>query len=136
MKQGFDSRESIKYRSIATSLPGVRFSELLPCTAAIAHKLCVIRSMSHKHTTHEQAMHAMLSGHALCDGHQIQGAGDHESTKLSGECSAHLSYWAGMEHGLLNVVAECLDHLIVKPGMAEVDEASRPTWWQDWWRRM
>jgi hypothetical protein len=56
------------FRPIPTRLIGVQFSELLPCTAAIAHKLCVIRSMSHEHTTHEQAIHAMLTGCEIHDG--------------------------------------------------------------------
>ncbi len=34
------------------------------------------------------------------------------------------------------VVAECPDELIVRPGMAEIDVAPRPTWWQKWWRVM
>jgi len=39
---------------IATSVPGMHFSELLPHTAARAHRLCVIRSMTtgiHSHST-------------------------------------------------------------------------------------
>ena len=39
---------------IATSVPGVQFSELLPRTAAQAHRMCVIRSMTtgiHSHST-------------------------------------------------------------------------------------
>ena len=35
------------------------------------------------------------------------------------EWKAFLDRFAKIEHGLLNVIAECLDHLIVRPGMAE-----------------
>src|SRR5437870_4880430 len=41
------SPERGEFGAIATSLPGVRFSELLPRSAQIAHKLAIIRSMSH-----------------------------------------------------------------------------------------
>src|SRR6478609_6442427 len=36
-----------EFGAIATSLPGVYFSELLPRSARLAHKLAVIRSLSH-----------------------------------------------------------------------------------------
>src|ERR1700753_4277865 len=40
------------FNTIATALPSVRFGSLLPRTAAIADRLCVIRSMTHKFTNH------------------------------------------------------------------------------------
>src|SRR6185503_10836571 len=36
-----------EFGAIATSVPGVRFGELLPRSAQIAHKLAIIRSLSH-----------------------------------------------------------------------------------------
>ena len=33
---------------------------------------------------------------------------------------------------LLNVVGECLDEFIVRPGMAEIDEPRRLPWWERW----
>ena len=53
-----------EFQAIATSLPGVQFSELLPRTAAIAHKLAVIRSMSHPNANHVQAALPAMTGHA------------------------------------------------------------------------
>src|SRR5262245_9365683 len=35
------------HRPIATSVPGIRFTDLLPHSARIAHKLAVVRSMYH-----------------------------------------------------------------------------------------
>src|SRR5437899_4443975 len=35
------------YRPIATTIPGMQFTALLPRTARIAHKLAVVRSMHH-----------------------------------------------------------------------------------------
>jgi hypothetical protein len=48
----------------ATSLPGVRISELLPRSARLMHKLAVIRSLSHPNANHVQASLAALTGHA------------------------------------------------------------------------
>lgn len=48
---------------IATSVPGIRFSELLPATAARAHRLCVIRSMTTGIHAHSASGCYMLTGH-------------------------------------------------------------------------
>jgi uncharacterized protein (DUF1501 family) len=57
----------IEYRgelgSVATSIPGVRFSELLGRTAGLADKLTVIRSMTHGEAAHERGQHNMLTGY-------------------------------------------------------------------------
>jgi uncharacterized protein (DUF1501 family) len=52
-----------EFGAIATSLPGVRFSELLPRSARLAHKLTVIRSLSHGNANHVQATMNALTGH-------------------------------------------------------------------------
>ena len=53
-----------EFQAISTSVAGVQFSELLPRTAAIAHKLAVIRSMSHPNANHVQAALPAMTGHA------------------------------------------------------------------------
>lgn len=53
-----------EFGAISTSLPGVQFSELLPRTAEIAHKLAVIRSMSHDNPNHVTASLPANTGHA------------------------------------------------------------------------
>jgi hypothetical protein len=50
--------------AIATSVSGVRISELLPRSAQIMHKLAVIRSLSHGNANHVQATMAALTGHS------------------------------------------------------------------------
>ena len=50
------------FRSIKTSIPGVHFSELMPHTAKIAHKISVIRSMSTKDPNHSTGVPRMLRG--------------------------------------------------------------------------
>jgi uncharacterized protein (DUF1501 family) len=53
-----------EFTAIATSVPGVRVSELLPRSARLMHKLAVIRSLSHSNANHVQASLAALTGHA------------------------------------------------------------------------
>src|SRR5947209_12541920 len=53
-----------EFGAIATSVPGVRFGELLPRSARLAHKLAIIRSLSHANANHVQASLSALSGHA------------------------------------------------------------------------
>jgi hypothetical protein len=52
-----------EFGAIATSLPGVQFSELLPKSAAVADRLAVIRSMSHENANHVQACLPANTGH-------------------------------------------------------------------------
>jgi hypothetical protein len=49
--------------AISTSVTGVRFSEVLPRTASIAHKLAVVRSLSHDNPNHVQAALPANTGH-------------------------------------------------------------------------
>ena len=44
-----------EFGAIATSVPGVRISELLPRSARLMHQLAVIRSLSHANANHVQA---------------------------------------------------------------------------------
>jgi hypothetical protein len=53
-----------EFGAIATSLPGVRISELLPLSAKIMHKLAIIRSLSHHNANHVQASLPAMTGHA------------------------------------------------------------------------
>ncbi|MCI0684325.1 MAG: DUF1501 domain-containing protein [Gemmataceae bacterium] len=53
-----------EFGAIATSLPGVHVSELLPRSARLMHKLSVIRSLSHSNANHVQASLAAMTGHA------------------------------------------------------------------------
>jgi hypothetical protein len=52
-----------EFGDIATSLPGIRFSELLPQSARIMHKLAIIRSMSHENPNHVTASLPANTGH-------------------------------------------------------------------------
>ncbi len=67
---------------------------------------------------------------------QVPGAADYKREELSDEWKEYLDNLNEIEHGLQNVVAECLDELIVRPGMAEIDAEPRPSWWQKWWSKL
>src|SRR6516164_2949981 len=58
------SPERGEFGAIATSVPGVRISELLPRSAQIMHRLAVIRSLSHGNANHVQASLSAMTGHA------------------------------------------------------------------------
>jgi Protein of unknown function (DUF1501) len=58
------SPERGEFGAVATSVPGVRVSELLPRCARIMDRLAVIRSLSHGNANHVQASLSAMSGHA------------------------------------------------------------------------
>jgi len=51
------------FRPIATTVPGIRFSELLPRTARQAHRLAVIRSLSTRDDNHDVSGYWLLTGY-------------------------------------------------------------------------
>ncbi len=52
-----------EFGTLATKLPGVRFSEHLPQLAARNDKFAIVRSMSHQENNHLVATHHVLTGH-------------------------------------------------------------------------
>ena len=57
---------------------------------------------------------------------------DYDEEELPEEWTDLLNKLAGVKNGLLNVVAECLDALVVGPGMAEINGAVEQPWWLRW----
>lgn len=53
-----------EFGAIETSLPGVQFSEVLPQSARLAHRMAIVRSMSHANANHVTASLPANSGHA------------------------------------------------------------------------
>jgi hypothetical protein len=51
------------FKSIETTVPGVRVNELLPRHAALMHKLAIIRSVHHNNGDHFAGAHWMLTGY-------------------------------------------------------------------------
>lgn len=52
-----------EFGAIATSIPGIQFSEVLPQTAQLAHKFAIVRSMTHDNPNHVQANLPANTGH-------------------------------------------------------------------------
>ncbi|MFM7070808.1 MAG: DUF1501 domain-containing protein [Planctomycetota bacterium] len=50
------------YQPIATSVPGVHVSEMLPRLATLADRYCLVRGMTHGNGGHMDGMHVCLSG--------------------------------------------------------------------------
>ncbi len=53
-----------EFGAIASSIPGIQVSELLPLSARIAHRLAIIRSLSHANANHVQASLPAMTGFA------------------------------------------------------------------------
>lgn len=51
-----------EFKPIASSLPGLRVCELMPQTAAIAHKVCVLRAVSTNDNAHSASGYWVLTG--------------------------------------------------------------------------
>ena len=51
------------FRPIATNIPGTRISENLPRLARLADQYVIIRSCSHRISTHNSATHYTMTGH-------------------------------------------------------------------------
>lgn len=60
-----DAPEQIRglFKPIATNVPGIRISELLPRTAQIADRLAIVRSMSTKDDNHDVSGYWILTGY-------------------------------------------------------------------------
>jgi Protein of unknown function (DUF1501) len=59
----FDVKPGEPFREIATSAPGLRFSELLPCLSKQAKHLALVRSMSTKVADHGVATYYLRTGY-------------------------------------------------------------------------
>ncbi|UCC32294.1 MAG: hypothetical protein JSU86_08430 [Phycisphaerales bacterium] len=59
-------------------------------------------------------------------------APDYHEEELSEEWKEMLDKREKVKNGLLTVVADCLDVLVVYPGRAEIDEVPEEPWWNRW----
>jgi hypothetical protein len=62
MKPGAPVEVRGELASIATNVPGIRVSELLPLTARCADKFKIVRSVTHNASVHTTAVYTMLTG--------------------------------------------------------------------------
>lgn len=61
-KPGAPSHIRSGFGSIPTRIPGVAFTEHLPCLSNIADRVCVLRGVTHQSAIHESAKRLMLTG--------------------------------------------------------------------------
>ena len=62
MKPGAPVEVRGEFRSIATSVPGIRVGEHMPHSARVVDRLAIVRGMHHPMTNHNAAAFAALSG--------------------------------------------------------------------------
>jgi hypothetical protein len=86
------------YRDMATSVPGVRVSELLPRTAQQMHHLCVVRSASTKDNAHSSGVDRILRGDPKNRGVDYPHFGS-AVAKLMGPCPGGLPPYVWVKPG-------------------------------------
>ena len=78
----------IEYRgplgTVKTKLPGVHFSEMMPNTAQVADRICVVRSMTHGEADHDRGTHNMYTGYRPSPAIQYPSFGSVVSHELGG----------------------------------------------------
>lgn len=59
-----DAPEGVRglYKPVATNVPGIQFSELMPHLTKHADKMAIIRSVHHRHSSHNGGMHWSIVG--------------------------------------------------------------------------
>lgn len=72
------------YSAIDTAVPGLRFSQHLPKSAAIADKITVVRSMTHGEAAHERGTHNMFTGYRPSPALQYPSLGSVVAHELGG----------------------------------------------------
>ncbi len=59
-------------------------------------------------------------------------APDYEAAELPAAWKRLIARRVKLKNGLLTVVAECLDELVVRPGLAALDAETEQPWWKRW----
>jgi hypothetical protein len=100
-----------EYRSIATTIPGVRFSEHLPMTARLMNQLVLVRSMHHPMRNHNSAAAEALTGRTPAGGDQELLTDDPRGLPTLGSAvsyalgsHAHILPYVALPYTLYNVV--------------------------------
>ncbi len=91
-----------EYRSIATSVPGIRFSEYLPFSARLMSRLALVRGLHHPMRNHNSAAAETLTGRTPAGGDQELLTDDPRGLPTLGSA---VSYALGRRANLLPYVA-------------------------------
>ena len=73
MKPNAPSEVRGEFKSITTSVPGLRICEYLPHTSRIMHKVALVRNMHHSLQPHNDAGYITLTGRAPLAGQALEG---------------------------------------------------------------
>ncbi len=127
-----DSQFGGPFRSIKTSIPGVHFSELLPETAKIAHKISVIRTMETKGPNHSTGVPRIQRGDPIDRGVTYPYLGS-AIAKLLGPANPELPPYLWIKPGNGGFIAKEAGFLGARYGtlaLGDADELlARPTAW-------
>jgi len=100
-----------EYRTIATSVPGVRIGEHLPCTARLMNRLALVRSLHHPMRNHNSAAAEVLTGRTPAGGDQELLIDDPRGLPTLGSAvsyalgpRAHVLPYVALPYTLYNVV--------------------------------
>jgi len=113
------------FRSLKTTLPGVHVSELMPHTAKIMHKLCVVRSMSTKDNSHSAGVGRIQRGDPVDRGVTYPYFGSAVS-KLMGPTSTKLPPYVWVKPGSGGFKAEDAGFLGPKYGALAFGDGQPP----------
>ena len=78
-----------EFKSISTSVPGLRISEHLPRTSRVMHKVAVVRSMHHSMRGHDSASYISLTGREPVVGDNQNFGERPDSFPCYGACLSH-----------------------------------------------
>ena len=104
-----------EFSSIATSVPGLRISEHLPCTARMMHRIAVVRSMQHQMRGHDSASYQTLTGRVPPVGDNQNFGERPDSFPCYGACLSYVRRWQQrrIPHAALPFV---MNNNIINPG--------------------
>ncbi|OWK43332.1 DUF1501 domain-containing protein [Fimbriiglobus ruber] len=84
-----------EFGTIQTSLPGVRFSDLLPLSAKWMHKSALVRTMYHEHNDHGRGSYWMFTGYPYLGSVSDVNSMSRADMPHMGSCVAKLAPGAG-----------------------------------------
>lgn len=113
-------------RSIATSLPGIHVSELMPRTAKIMHEIAVVRSMKTEDANHSSGVPKILRGHPKNRGVVYPFWGS-AVAKLMGPTVSQLPPYVWVKPGSGGFISKYAGFLGAKYGALALGDGKPPT---------
>ena len=114
------------YRSIATSLPGIHVSELMPRTATLMHHVAVVRTMKTEDPNHSSGVPKILRGHPRNRGVEYPYWGS-AIAKLMGSTASGLPPYIWVKPGNGGFISKYAGFLGAKYGALALGDGKPPT---------